>query len=106
MQEKSIYSVRRMADMMDAALLEYSLKLVFPTPRPIAPSGSGTGGEKATDGLQRTQRPLISSRNAFLAHCFRAKTDTHKLERSKPFHPTQRIVPDKTTESAFRCVDM
>lgn len=35
MQEKSIYSVRRMADIIDAALLEYSLKLVFPTPRPM-----------------------------------------------------------------------
>src|SRR5471032_1184782 len=106
MQEKSIYSVRRMAGIIDAALLEYSLKLVFPTPRPIAPSGSSTGGENATDGLQRTQRPLISTRNAFLAYCFRAKTDTHKPERSKPFHPTQRIVPDKRAKSAFRCTDM
>src|SRR5476649_1364017 len=45
-------------------------------------------------------------RNAFLAYRFRAKIDTHKLERSKPFHPTQRIVPDKKANSAFRCADM
>jgi len=90
---------------MDAALLEYSLKLVFPTPRPIRAEREWYGWRESHRRPAENTATVDFIAKRFPGAPFSGENRHAQTGTNKPFHPTQRIVPDKRAESAFRCVD-